>query len=399
MMLVALWYIITAVFSTTILGPLVRVGGDYRAFLSAAQVAHEYGWRHVYDLTAIEQVQRTWYAEYATGQYPFALSPCPYLPVFLIPFLALLPFQAWTGFLIWTAFNLVLIVLYLWRFSTALQKKPEGSFLALVLLSFPFFISLLMGQVSVFLLIFLGEFFLAGDRNRPFRAGLWLGGLLVKPQVLILLLPGLLLTRRFKTVAAFGAISLAILGSSVLLVGVSGIQDMVHLLQLYSAGTASSNAHVAEMMNWRALAVNLETLLPPRLVWGIAVAGITATIALGLAFFLRRPGKSALPLLGACAATCAATWHSTLPLGLLFAVPLLALHNQAQLPRWLLAAWSLAPAGLYVLTSVATPQYADNITGIGMLAMNLFILGWAAKKYWSPLPGQSSLGGTIEKSP
>ena len=52
--------------------------------------------------------------------------------------------------------------------------------------------------MNIWLLVFVSEFLIANRRGREVRSGFWLGGLLLKPQTLILLLLGLLIARRFK---------------------------------------------------------------------------------------------------------------------------------------------------------------------------------------------------------
>ena len=57
----------------------------------------------------------------------------------------------------------------------------------------PVFLNFFFGQVNLWLLICAGEFFRAFLSAKPLKAGLFLGGWLLKPQLLILIIPFLLI--------------------------------------------------------------------------------------------------------------------------------------------------------------------------------------------------------------
>ena len=71
----------------------------------------------------------------------------------------------------------------------------------MLLISLPVFLNLFTGQVNVWLVVCVGEFMRASISGREFRSGLWLGGLLLKPQALLLLAAGLLMRRRARILA------------------------------------------------------------------------------------------------------------------------------------------------------------------------------------------------------
>jgi len=94
----------------------------------------------------------------------------------------------------------------------------------MMLLYFPVFANFINGQVNVFLLVCTGEFLRNVMEDHPFTAGLWLGGLLLKPQVLILIVPVILILRYWKIFAGFFASSAVILLTSLALSGWNGMK-------------------------------------------------------------------------------------------------------------------------------------------------------------------------------
>jgi len=124
--------------------------------------------------------------------------PAPLFAVFFIPFKYLSKVNLQVSYWIWTSINLVALIGYLVFFLRKIfpQDKTAASpwkFLIPVLLSFPVFNNLINGQVEVFTLICAGEFVRNSLDKKPFLSGVWLGGLLIKPQLLILIIPYLLL--------------------------------------------------------------------------------------------------------------------------------------------------------------------------------------------------------------
>jgi hypothetical protein len=384
------------------------IGADFRVFRASAEIAVTQGFGQVYDIApqgAQDTVQSRLYQEYATGpeRANYAVIPLPYLPAYVLLFLPLLLLDPLSGFIIWTILNAAGLVLYLWRFRRALPAYQGRDLTLLLLLSYPAFLNLFFGQVNLLLLICLGEFYLALVRGREFASGLWLAGLLLKPQVLFLLLPGLLLRGRWRALAGCAAASLPILGLSLLLGGVQGMWDWAQLVLLYPGGVATNVPEL--MMNWRALAFNLEALLPTAAAWGIGWAGLGLTALAALSLWLRRVEPSsprfAVVLLGTYAATCAVAWHAHVHMALPLLAVFLALEASRQLPRPALNAWAILPALVFFVTILVVPRIAPGLAGPGllavpgltMLALNLFLLGWAVRTLWRREPAAAGPSG------
>lgn len=381
-----LLYVIFAAGSVWSQGVFGYAGGDYRSFLATAEIALEVGFAQIYDLDIQESYQRPLYERYLppASTYAYTTAPMYYLPPFVLPLLWLPLFHPLTGFGLWTVLNGALLVLYLYRFSRAIGGV-QGHSLFKLLLIFPVFANLFFGQVSIWLLVFLGEFLLACRKGNPFQGGLWLGGLLLKPQLFFLLGPGLLLGRRFKMLAGLVLAGLVLLGLSLALVGAEGLLDLGRLFFLSSEssqGLATNNPQL--MINWRALAVNLLPYIPEWPAWAIAVTGMAITALVTFWMWLRSTAWDiaappfALVLLGTYAASCTVAWHSHIHMALPLIVLLLYWQGQGQpFPQALLNTWVLAPPLLFFLGTLLRPGFGHDVVGLAMLILNVCLLGWA----------------------
>lgn len=360
-------------------GPFYHTGLDYRSFYCSAEIAWRSGFAQVYDLEAQGACQRALCAAYARDPTAECVTiPTPYLPPFLLPFIALLPLGPAGGLAAWTLLNAAALLLYLGRFTRAIGRP---AFPWAVVLSFSAFFTLLLGQANVALLICLGEFILSCTRGRDLRGGLWLGGLLLKPQFLVLLAPGLLIGRRFRALAGLALSGAVVLALTLLLGGWPGTVAVVRLLLLYPGNLATTAPEA--MMNWRALALHLGALLPAALSWGIAAAGMVATTAAALWLWSGKRAASSRGLIGAAlgtaAASCAVAWHAHAHAALFLAPLLLLAQERAGLPRPALHLWAAAPGLLYFSLLLVSPALASALSSMALLGIHLYLLVWAAR--------------------
>ncbi len=275
--------------------------------------------------------------------------------------------------------GLLVFLLYLIRFSLALAGRLEVLRLAQWALCFPVMANVFLGQINFLLVIALGEFFLASRRGRPFVAGLWLAVLLIKPHVLILLLPGLLLARRWKTLLGFGVGGFALLLASLLLVGTSGLQAGMAVVRSFAGETFAS---LPEMMNARGLAFNLERVLPSWIAWGLAAALMIATALVVLSRWRRfpLPDRSLWLMLATLAGTCVAAWHANLYLWVMLVPFLLALDSRGELPLAYLAVWAFGPAVVFFAVYLLSPALAQPALAMAMLAANIALVVDAGRR-------------------
>jgi hypothetical protein len=393
--IVALLYVGFVAMMLGLTGPFTYVGIDYRQVWCSVQFARAEGFEHLYDPAS----QAPFHAA-VTATQPGAVDcdtpPLGYLPVFFLLFVPFAVLPPTPGLLLWSAANLVVYVLYVYRFARAVGVAQPRRTTAKLVLAYAFFINLVSGQSNVWLLLCLGESMLAYLGGGSLRAGLWLGGLLLKPPVLILLLPGLLIRREFRLLAGFGVASVVILAGSVALAGVTGMVDFVRLLVVFSGGATAIFPEA--MMNWRAFAVNLAPFLGDAVAWSIAVAGMSVTLALGVAVWCvpwkRGAEDFMVALLGCLAATGAVSWHSHVYSGLLLIVPLVYLLARGRLASAVFNAWLVLPAvAFFVAGFGVTAKAAHPAAGLTMLAINVALAAWALRTLWGARRGIVGAGG------
>ena len=169
--------------------------------------------------------------------------PVPYLPAFLVPFLGLLalpPLPAWWAVV---ALNVLGLGVYLLRLRSVFG--PGGGLYWLPLLALPAYLTVLFGQVNLLLLIGFGEFLLALRRGRCLRAGLWLSLLLVKPQSLLLVVPGMIISGRSRVLLGFAAAGAGIGALSFALAGIEGARWPGPVVAAVPRGSADNLSRVS----------------------------------------------------------------------------------------------------------------------------------------------------------
>jgi hypothetical protein len=324
-----------------------------------------------------------------------------YLPIFVVPFQLLSLLPPATGYWIWTAVNLAAFALYLRHFTRRMGGQSASvRLLLLVLASLPVFLNLFAGQVAVWLAICAGEFLLALSAGKPFRAGLWLGGLLLKPHLLVLIGLVLLLQRSFRTLAGLAVTSSALLAACLLLSGPGAVLRMLDLWLVQGTGSGYSGVWLEGQMNWRMLAFHLSAFADARLGTAIVVVGMLATLVITL-YVWRRPldlgGSSpAIAVLGIMAATALLAWHSHINTAMLLIPPIIYLAQAKILPSRALAWWVFLPASLFVgvtfmpqvlgrlnLFSDAAARLIYFFIGGAEFAVTLYLFWWSASVYAS----------------
>ncbi|MCS7283897.1 MAG: glycosyltransferase family 87 protein [Anaerolineae bacterium] len=370
------------------------LGADHLAFWGAGFIARTAGFENAYDLTQLRRVQAPYIPPPPDPSWVFVPLPAAVLPVFLLPFEILSLLSPPVSLAIWTLLNGLGLFFYLrcWVWE-ANPEAPAGRTAALLMASFPVFTTLFWGQVNALLAIFVGEFLRAMRSGKPLRAGLWLGGLWLKPQTFLLIVPALLLQRQGWALLGFGAMSLLLLGLSLL---IAGPQAMLRLLSLWLAFAEGIPTNIPEnMVNWRMLGLRLGEFLPPAWAWGIAGTGLTLT-ALAALWLWRRPvapstQEFTVALLGTLAATGVIAWHSHLHQMLLLLPVLTFLIARRDAPPGafvsllLLSPFAMLGDALIVLmirAGILPPLVRPDglVTSLAGLGLNLWFLGWALQR-------------------
>jgi multidrug transporter EmrE-like cation transporter len=356
------------------------MGVDFRGYYASGQIALQRGFAQVYDAGVQESYLRKLPHRCPIGtvqQIP--LVAMPYLPAFVLLMLPFTQLEFTTSYYVWTGLNLVLLVLYALRFQKVFGVRLNALHLLQWTICLPVISNLFLGQFNILLVVFFGEFVLSFARGRDRLAGAWLGLMLVKPHTLILLLPAVLIARRWRVLSGFIAGALVIMAISW---GLGGYQGILASISLSSQFAGALIQTAPTMMNLRSLALNLQPLTSPWLAWGLALGGMLALAALTLLLwrhrFSRLPPAWILLALTTYAATCAVTWHAHFYL-LMPLIPLLIyLDASGWIPLQLVAVWIFGPPLIYLVAAVISPELIRDLFGIGMLGIDLILVGWAA---------------------
>jgi hypothetical protein len=363
------------------------VGIDYCAYYSAGRIANERDMADIYDLEILTQYQEEIYPQ-ASGEH-FQTFAIMYLPVFVLPFMLFSLVNLPTSFILWSILNLLVFAVYLRFFIKEAAGSPLPLRLAMmVMLALPVFQNLFFGQVSIWLGIFAGEFMRALISDKPYRAGLWLAGWLLKPQLLILILPLLLLQRSVKVLAGFMLLSITILAISIGLVGMDGFLNLTSTL--LEAGSGGVHSMPQVMMNWRMLGWHIESFSSSIVGWTVVAMGTLLTACVALFVFRKKiegdSTKRVVALLGVFAATSAIAWHAHFHMSIILIPPMVYLVVKNRFNQKLFLAWLFVPALLqflfFVLQSVLNlytiPALVEGLQG---LIFNLLILGWGIDQF------------------
>jgi hypothetical protein len=254
----------------------------------------------------------------------------------------------------------------------------------LLILSVPVLSNLSLGQVNIWLGIFTGEFIRAFLSNKPTKAGIWLAGLLLKPQTLILILPFFLLQHSFKVLKGFAITTFIILLSSLILMGGTGIQNMKNILFEASGGGVSSYPQI--MMNWRMLGWHVSSLSNSTTGLIITTIGTLLTVSLIFLVLQKRIDHNSVDflimILGIFAATGMTTWHAHLQMSIILIPPMLYLLNNKYLSKKLFIIWIAFPILIKFAIQVLTlfirmdDQIYQLVEGLRGFIPNLIILIW-----------------------
>ena len=385
----------------------VHVAQDYCGYWSAAKIANETGYAESFDGDRLAEIQRT----ILPANTPLFVHGSPYLPIFLLPFQLLVFLGPNAGYWVWTILSLLLVIFYLRYFAKSTTKQAlDTRLLFMVLLSAPFFLNIFLGQVNLWLTVCIGEHLRATTSGKQFAAGVWLAGLLLKPQYLVIIGLILLIHRYGKMLAGLIVSSVTILGITFVMTGVDGFQAMMRTW--LGLGTSNQDSVAGVMMNWRMVGVDLANHLGLGIAWGIAGLGAIATIALTL-YIWKRPIKSdtnsyVIALIGALAATTALAWHSNPASAVILIAPLIYLSQKpAILPGRFLSIWVFTPPAVYFIVFVLAIFYQtgrlpanwgdllDFMNAAVQLVVNMVLLVWAAIQF----RGKQTSMVTVQQDP
>lgn len=371
-------------------------GDDYFAFWSVGKIVDKIGYAQIYDLntlknTQIEGLRQLGLLDGITDSF-YSPTPVPIF-AFFVPILQLFsklsPDQ---GYWIWSILNFACFISYIWFFLSKVTQNLDRQgdrqkLFTLALLSFPLFVTIGAGQINVFLMVCMGEFVRSTLAKKKFASGLWLGGFMLKPQLLILVIPILLICRYWKVISGLIISSGVILAISMLLSGRKGMEELLSLWLKYSEGIAT-NA-VSCMVNWRMVGANLNAYA--HTTFGLVVTTIGTGLTLLFVFLLvrQKPGlgtpKWVLAMLGVFSATTLVTWHSHYHMSLILIPLLIYVSINHLLPGRFFYLWVVVTPLLMILTliisiffptlsSLHLSSYQGEVNAFSGLSLNLMLL-------------------------
>ena len=236
-----------------------------------------------------------------------------------------------------------------------------------------------------------GEFLRKTMDDKPFQAGIWLGGLLLKPQILILIIPMLLYKRLFSTIYGFAVSSFGLVLISFILGGWTIFPKIIELWIGYSGGLPSN--YPESMMNWRMIAYNVNALANSKIGWWIAMPCLIATSLLAIynwkVSYDRLSVYFAVTILGTFAATSAIAWHSHFSMTMIIIPIFLYLLSRETLPERLFSFWIFLPPTLMLSIYIIAPfiklgllptglyPILNLMSGLRGLILNIYLLWWA----------------------
>ena len=355
-------------------------GTDFPAFYNAGRILNEYSGKSLYD----RELQRRLYLEVAPNAAIRRNLFFVYTPFFALVFAPLASLPYVPAFVCWILISIGLFMVGFWLAWTAASLPTEhrlnGFVLALAFLPFLTW-CLFTGQTSAFGFFWLALAIYLDRKGWLFASGCALAVLLYKPTLLILLVPMLIVTKRWRSLAGFCVTATGLGLVSLAMVGFSGLPAYLSMLASFSQDKASGkhpNWADVDAFSFFLPLVNGRVSLARGLV---AALGIVVMPFL-LAVWMRRPER---------AWAHAITWTLVLNiyvliydatfiiLAVLLSIEPLIL-SQRQLPlsfRWLLLALFLVP---WVETNMAL--------NYGFHPMTVVLVAFGCYQLFGTLRGQ-----------
>jgi hypothetical protein len=371
-------------FSVTVVkdrGLFEYVGIDYRLWYSTGMIIRYHGVSSIYDLNLQSQYQLPLYEQFrhaSPESMKFWPLPLPYPSIFTLPMVGLTIFSPKTGFIFWTCINSIGTLLYILFFIKSTSSRIPIVYILLGFLSLPIFLNLFLGQVNLLILVSFGESVRLFKKNNEIGAGLWLAGLLIKPQTLLILIPALILHKKKHILFGFVISSTVVLGCSLILSGVDGIKSMFRIISswpIVNMNVILENSGIS----LNSLVVNLKQVLAPNLSNALYIFIFAIILFLIIVIWLPRNSPLATEnlyrtFLCTYAATCTLSPHSNIHMAIpMVALGLLVVSRNKQFASLALC-WIVLPACLFLLASLISTGFAHITAGLMTILMNTMLI-------------------------
>ena len=340
---------------------------DYLAIASAGRLVHA-GSSCLYCASglAAAQTQLLGYAPALSATFPVPFVN-PALMAWLVQPLATLPLQ--TGADLFIALNVgamaVSATILAHRLTPALGKPVAVCLVITAVFSLEAGTGILLGQSDGLMLLAATLAIEAAARNRAVVAGLLLAPLLLKPQLIWLLPPTLLVARQWRLLATVAG------GAIIVVIGSIMVAGPAHLLDAVGLVTAASYAHL-DLQSNSIPALLARPFGSNAAAW--AAAALLAVVAVGFMWRLRerlRGNPVATVALGIAVSVLLSPHLGDYSL-MLLAVPLTVMAPRAE-------GLALGLAAAYTAASLFNPLAPLNESSVAaVLAAGLVAVTWGA---------------------
>ena len=237
----AFYAFLTLIVGVTVIVPTltprqILVHSDFGAFYNAGRIVNEHPHDRLYD----QDLQKSLYDELAPGNNSRLFFA--YTPFFSLLFAPLAALPYFPALILWMSITIALFVtgFYLVWNAAALPVEHRTRGLILAVSFLPLYAwSVLSGQVSAFGFFWLALAIYLDKKERCFLSGCALALLLYKPPLLLLIVPMLIVTKRWHNLFGFSVVALILALLSLALIGLSGVPRYLAMLRLFSELTAS----------------------------------------------------------------------------------------------------------------------------------------------------------------
>lgn len=256
------------------------VGIDFHTYLAAAIVGMSQGWRHIYDAGPVNAAQRA--LDPHVWTQPFLSTPP--LAVLVTPFAAV-PYPI--AYLAWAVLSVAALAAAL-AWST--RYRGAARWLAVAAAFVPWWVihAVHVGQVAPLIAAAVLVAWRLLREDRDIAAGVVLGALALKPNTALLVPVALLVTARYRALAAWLSATAVIALASVALIGPAGVMAYANALMHVPAGALRGASQLTVMT---ALSLSAQAGVVAR----VAILGVV----LATMYMFRRDAGMALAVAAA----------------------------------------------------------------------------------------------------
>lgn len=367
---------------------------DFVAFYAAGSMARDGIGQLIYEPSTVSLVERAILGRPAGRETGLAFMNPPFVAGLMQPLSELSYGKAQA---VWFGVSALAIVATLALLRPELQRmgRTRAVMFGLAALgSFPVYASLLYGQLSPFVLLSWVSFYRLSSAGRDGRAGILLAVSLIKPQLAFGPVLYLIATRRWRTLAGFGAGAAALGAVSVVLVGAETTFIEYPQMLMRSVGWRQEfGMNRLNMFGWNSFLTRVSAPDDQALVLVLTLILSAVTLLLAVPVWRRhdRLDDGSRPMLALAAATILISPHMhkhDLEILLLPAALLAAYRRDAAglaIPALLLFVLPLATIG---------PNLAPPLLACVLAVVSARSAGWPASVRIAPLPFLAGLGGS-----